>query len=251
MSTQAFGDDPPRGQPGAISKKPDPAPAPSDVAAAFFRVEGTLVRRGALSLSAYLAANAQGFKERAWRLGQVAAAAPLRLLLGQNDRSTANRAAYFALRGMSRDRVEMLCEEYLEDVLANKLLARGVELVQRARHEGYRIVLLAEAPDIVARGIAEKVGPVDHVVANRLEMRDGVATGALEGPVVGGFDARRLAEELAAQKGWSLGRSRAYAAFGPDLVLLGAVGDPCAVNPDYTLRRAAAEAAWPVMYYDA
>jgi phosphoserine phosphatase len=31
--------------------------------------------------------------------------------------------------------------------------------------------------------------------------------------------------------------------------MLAAVGRPCAVNPDYTLRRAAREAGWPVMDY--
>ena len=44
--------------------------------AAFFRVEGTLVQRGAFQLAAYLAANGQGFAERLIRLGQVALASP-------------------------------------------------------------------------------------------------------------------------------------------------------------------------------
>ena len=34
------------------------------------------------------------------------------------------------------------------------------------------------------------------------------------------------------------------------VMLMGAVGEPCAVNPDFTLRRAAEQANWPVVYYD-
>ena len=41
--------------------------------------------------------------------------------------------------------------------------------------------------------------------------------------------------------------STAYGAHGPDVLLMTAVGRPCAVNPDFTLRRAARDAGWPVM----
>ena len=57
---------------------------------------------------------------------------------------------------------------------------------------------------------------------------------------------RRIAEH-----GIDLGRSIAYAGHGPDLLLLAAVGRPCVVNPDFTLRKAAKEADWPVVDYSA
>jgi phosphoserine phosphatase len=33
------------------------------------------------------------------------------------------------------------------------------------------------------------------------------------------------------------------------MLLLAAVGNPCAVNPDFTLRRAARDARWPIVDY--
>ena len=80
--------------------------------AAFFRAEGVLLSRGVLAATAYYAANAQKFSERALRLGVVALSAPLQGLLGQNDRTLANRLAFLAARGMSEDRLAELGEEY-------------------------------------------------------------------------------------------------------------------------------------------
>jgi phosphoserine phosphatase len=57
---------------------------------------------------------------------------------------------------------------------------------------------------------------------------------------------RRYAQEHAID----LTRSLAYAAHGPDLLLMTAVGSACAVNPDFTLRRAARQADWPILDYD-
>ena len=35
----------------------------------------------------------------------------------------------------------------------------------------------------------------------------------------------------------------------PDMLLLAAVGKPCAVNPDFVLRRSARDADWPIIEY--
>ncbi len=219
--------------------------------AAFFRVEGTLLRHGALRASAFFAANAGGFRERALKLGQVVAFAPLALALRQSDRTTANRAAYAVCRGMSEDRVALLSDEYFEEALLPSLMTGGRELIASCRDEGYAIVLVSEALSFLAERVAEELGPVEELHANRLEFKSELSTGRLLNPVVGGFESGRWAREFASQRGIDLARSRAYASNGPDLMLLTAVGEPCAVNPDFTLRRAAKEADWPVVYYDA
>lgn len=218
--------------------------------AAFFRVEGTLVGQGVLAATAYLAGNAQGFAERAIRLGHVVLAAPVFGLLGQNDRTLANRIAHLAYRGMSEDRVAVVGEEYFEDVLKDKVLEAGRELLKRARGDGHRVVLLSEQLSHVVSPLAAHLG-ADDMVCNRLEFKDGAATGRLLDPVIGGHDGGRWVTRYAEEHGLDLARSVAYAAHGPDLLLLAAVGRPCAVNPDFTLRRAAREADWPVMEYRA
>lgn len=218
--------------------------------AAFFRVEGTLIARGACSAAAYFASNAGGFSERARKLGQVALTAPLYSLLGQSDRVLANRLAYLALRDMSEDRVAVLAEEYFEGVLRERILQGGVELLHNARRDGHRVVLISDGLAQVLELLVAHLRRVDDFVCNRLEFRDGYATGKLADPVVGGHDSAAWARRYAAEHAIDLSRSVVYAAHGPDLLLMTTVGGACAVNPDFTLRRAARQADWPVLDYD-
>jgi phosphoserine phosphatase len=217
---------------------------------AFFRVEGTLVTRGAMSLAAYCAAHQARFGDRALRLGQLALMAPAYALLGQSDRVLANRLAYLVLRDMSEDRIAVLAEEYFEQILRERILKGGLELLRSARNEGHRVVLISDALEPVVRALAAHLRHVDDFVCNRLELRDGFATGKLLDPVVGGHGSDRYAREYAQAHSADLTRCVAYGAHGPDLLLLGAVGSRCAVNPDFTLRRAATQSDWPIVDYD-
>lgn len=220
-------------------------------AAAFFRVEGTLVKPGAISAAAYFAANGAGFRERALRLGHVALTGPLYSMLGQSDRVLANRLAYLSVRNMSEDRLAMLADEYVTDILAPRILAGGLDLLRKARREGHRVVLISDAIEPVMERLRAHLPQVADCLCNRLEYRDGRATGRLLDPVIGGHDSSLFAERYAQTHQLALAQCVAYAAHGPDMLLMSRVGYPCAVNPDFTLRRAARQADWPVMDYHA
>jgi HAD superfamily phosphoserine phosphatase-like hydrolase len=217
--------------------------------AAFIRVEGTLINGGCLSAAAYFAGNARGMRERAFRLGQVALTAPVYQWLGQNDRTLANRLAYLPLRGMNEDRLHELAAEYCESILQPSVLHGGEELIKRARKEGHRVVLISDSLSLVIEPLAQHLRGVDDFICNQIELRDGECTGRLLDPVVGGHDSGPWAKRYAAEHEIDLAGSVAYGAHGPDLLLLSTVGFPCAVNPDFTLRRAARDADWPIMDY--
>lgn len=217
--------------------------------AAFFRVEGIVLGRGVLAASAYIAANAKKFGERALRLGLVALAAPVHTLLGQTDRALAHRLVHLAFRGMSEDRVAALAEEYAEDILKDKILDQGQELMKRAQGEGRRVVLLSDGIEPIMQPLARHLRHHDDLVCNRLEFRDGEATGRLLEPVVGGASGGKWLQQYAAQHDLDLAHSVAYGSHGPDMLLLSAVGKPCAVNPDFVLRRSAKDADWPIIEY--
>jgi phosphoserine phosphatase len=216
--------------------------------AAFFRVEGVLVDRGALAASAYFASNAQGFAERAFRVASLALGAPVYGFLSNNDRTLATRAAYVALRHMSEDRIGELADEYYGDILEARIYEKGRELVKQAKKDGHRVVLLSEGIQEVVGRLAEVFG-ADAMISNRMEYEGGEATGKLLDPVIGGHDAGKWVKKYAEEQGIDLKRSTAYAGFGADLLLLSAVGRPCAVNPDFALRAAARDADWPVLEY--
>jgi phosphoserine phosphatase len=219
-------------------------------AAAFFRIEGTLVPAGACTAAAYFAANAAGFTERAFKLGQVALTAPLYSLLGQSDRVLANRLAYLPLRNMSEDRIAELANEYFDGFVRDRMLQGGVELLRDARRKGQRVVLISDGLQQVVELISAELRYVDDYICNHIEVRDGYATGKLREPVVGGHDSAGWVRRYASEHAIDLASSVVYAAHGPDLLLMSAVGAACAVNPDFTLRRAARQADWPIVDYD-
>lgn len=220
----------------------------SNNTAAYIRVEGTLVKRGAFSLAAYLAANGQSFSERALRLGQLALTSPALGIFGQTDRSLANRATYVILRNMSEDRVRHLADEYTKEFLKTSVRQEGVALIRRLQKEGHRVVLLSETIEEVMKPLVDslRLGNIE-LVCNRLEFRQSRATGKLLDPVVGGHMLATWVQAHAAESGVDLSQSLAYASQAPDLFLLAAVGKPCAVNPDIPLRRTAQESDWPVL----
>jgi fatty acyl-CoA reductase len=220
--------------------------------AAFFRAEGVLISRGVVHAATWMAAQRAGLRERAFRFGQAALAAPVFGLLGQNDRSLGNRIAHLAYRDMTADRIDVLSEEYAEDMLEDHILDSGVELVKKARIAGHRVVVLSEGiAEIMQRAVERYFRGVDELVCNHLEYKDHKATGKLLAPIIGGYEGGRWVQAYAAEHGIDLRRSIAYAGHGPDLLLLSAVGQPCVVNPDHTLRKAAKEADWPVVDYSA
>jgi len=210
-----------------------------------------LIRAGVLSCSAYLAANRQRFRERLARLFQVAATAPFSGVLRRHNRTLANRLLYWAFRGMSEDRVAILGQEYFDEILKEQLSSEALNLVQKARKEGHRIVLVSEGISFVVEALADYIKGVNHVLCNRLEFGNSVATGRLLPPVVGGFETARAISQFADEIGIDLSRSMAYAGQSSDLFFLSAVGKPCAVNPDFSLRQAAREANWPILEHRA
>lgn len=155
----------------------------------FWRVEGSLLNLTAVRPVAFFTWNAQSFAGRWIRRTGVAVSAVIRPLLYVMNRVFATRMLHLLLRGVSQDRLDLLGEEYFEYVLKPRLKPEGIAKLRELQTEGRRIVLVSQGLDHVMRPLARYLG-VDFLVANRLEFRDGLATGRLLDPVIrprGGF----------------------------------------------------------------
>jgi long-chain acyl-CoA synthetase len=179
----------------------------------FWRVEGSLLNLSAVRPVAYFTWNAQSFSERWLRRGGVALSALVRPFLYAGDRIFATRVLHTLLRGVSCDRLDLLGEEYFNYVLQPKLKLKGVAKLKEALARGEEVVLVSQGLDHVMRPLAQHLG-VQWLVANRLEFRDGLATGRLLTPVIrprqvlarivgGNPDGRISAEKLAGKLGFS------------------------------------------------
>ncbi len=213
------------------------------------RVEGVLLRKGALSLAAYLAANAQGFSERLLKLGIVALANPLSRWLGEGDRGLATRLGYFALRDMSEDRIFVLGKEYFDNILRDAFLPEGLDLLRRLRGEGFELHLYSEGLACALQYLPEHLQGVANFSCNNLEYLNGMATGKLAEPILGGHAGAQYLLKRLKDSDCDLAETAAYSSTERDMLLLNTVGRPCAVNPDGTLRRESRQMDWPVMEY--
>lgn len=211
--------------------------------AALFRLEGPLSPRPTLTAAAWLAANAQRVRARLLGLSTLALAAPL----ATRDPARAARLAWSALEGMSEDRLVILGEVYATEHLIPALSSVGLELLERCRAQGRRLVLLSDNLDVIAQPVAEHLG-IRDVICNSMELdARRRATGVLRPPVLGPELGGRPLREALAERGLELSRASAYGSQRADSVLLGAVALPCAVTPDRELRRVARDLDWPIV----
>ncbi len=132
---------------------------------------------------AYFTWNAQSFSERWQRRGGLALLALVRPLLYAIDRILATRVLHILLRGVSRDRLDLLGEEYFNYILLPKLKPKGVAKIKEAIARGEKVVIVSQGLDHVMRPLANYLG-AGWLIANRLEFRDGLATGRLLSPVI-------------------------------------------------------------------
>ncbi len=157
----------------------------------YWRVEGSLLDLTTVQPVAFFTWNSQTFLERWVRRGLVFLMAVLRPFLYAANRVYATRVVHTVLRGVSRDRLDLLGEEYFKYKLQPYLKPEGIRQLKELITSGAEAVLVSQGLDHVMRPLARHLG-VRWLIANRLEFRDGIATGRLLEPVIRprGFFAR-------------------------------------------------------------
>ena len=149
----------------------------------YWRVEGSLLDLTTVQPIAFFTWNAQTFLQRWVRRGLALTMALLRPFLYATNRVFATRVVHTVLRGVSRDRLDWLGEEYFHYKLKPYLKTQGVRQLKEALDSGADVVLVSQGLEHIMAPLARYLG-VNRLVANRLEFRDGIATGRLLEPVI-------------------------------------------------------------------
>ena len=149
----------------------------------YWRVEGSLLELTTVRPIAFFTWNSQTFIARAVRRSLVLLMAVLRPFLYAANRVAATRIVHAVLRGVTRDRLDLLGEEEFEYKLKPLLKAEGVQRLKALQETGAEVVLVSQGLEHVMRPLARHLG-VRWLIANRLDFRDGVATGRLLSPVI-------------------------------------------------------------------
>src|SRR6185437_14452022 len=122
----------------AVNKNPRPT------APVYWRVEGSLLNLSVVRPVAFFTWNAQTFSERWVRRGFVLLAAVVRPLLYALDRKFATRVVHTVLRGVTRDRLDLLGEEYFQYKLKPHLKTAGIAKLKELQASGAEVVLVSQ-----------------------------------------------------------------------------------------------------------
>ena len=178
----------------------------------YWRVEGSLFDISELRSVGFFNWHSQSFLERWVRRGGMTAMALLRPPTYFASRTLSTRFLHSVLRGITRDRLDLLGEEYFQYVLKPSMRKEAVQKLVDAVRSGERVVLVGQLLEHILRPMAEYFN-AEGFIANRLEFRDGVATGRLREPVIrprgpfawlasGSLDGHLTKEKLLSQLGW-------------------------------------------------
>lgn len=149
----------------------------------YWRVEGSLFEISALRSIGFFNWNSQSFLERWVRRSAMLGVSLLRPPSYLASRTFATRFLHGVLRGITRDRLDLLGEEYFQYELKPRMRRESVERLIDAVRDGERVVLVGQMLEPILRPMAEYFA-VEGFIANRLEFRDGLATGRLLQPVI-------------------------------------------------------------------
>ena len=218
------------------------------MAASYFDVDGTLVRSNLLHTAIYYMANDINPVRSVKNLAGMVLRAPSWVLAERQDRRLFNEMLFEVFKGVSQDRLLVLADEGYEWCMKKHIYRGARDLIARCKDAGHEVVLVSGALDFLLSRLAQDLG-ADHYVGNRLEFKDGYATGKMLRPVVAGPAKSRLMQDHAAARGHDLAQCHAYTDSYSDVPMLAVVGHPTALNPDAKLERLALSYQWPIIRF--
>lgn len=218
--------------------------------AAFFDVDGTLVRTNIVHAFAFYAMNQGSILGTAWQTARTLLSIPLFQATDRINRKVFNELFYRYYRGQSEDRLVTLAEDLFEDVLRPAIYQGTAKLIEGVRRSGCRVVLVTGALDFTVRRLAGHLG-ADDLIANRMRFVNGVATGSVIPPIIEGAHKALVIRDYCVKHDLALEQSFAYSDSFSDYPMLAVVGHPAAVNPDPRLAGVARAYEWPILSTEA
>ena len=215
-------------------------------AAAYFDVDGTLVKTNLIHPTLHFFSNQSHIKDSISRVGRALLDAPRMAWTELKDRRQFNELLFSHYRGMTEDRIEVLAVEIFEDILKPALFPGAIELIDNCKRAGQRVVLVTGSLEVTMKHLGKYLG-ADAWICNRLEYKNGFATGKLIQPLVAGPEKSNLIVADAQQHGHDLRHCHGYSDSFSDVPMLSVVGHPFCINPDKKLSRLAKAYRWPII----
>jgi HAD superfamily hydrolase (TIGR01490 family) len=217
--------------------------------AAYFDVDGTLVGTNLIHPTVVYLLNQATPAASFAKVGKALLNAPGLALAEMRDRRLFNEMLFYHYKGMSEDRILSVSRQAYDQVVVPRIFSGAKELVTKCKEAGQRVVLITGSLNYTIEPLAEHLG-ADDIITNRLEMKDGIATGRLLRPVVAGPEKAGLMVKDSQLHGHDLSICSAYSDSFSDVPMLSVVGHPACIKPDKRLARLARAYDWPILDID-
>ena len=196
---------------------------------AFFDVDGTLTRTTIVHYYVDWATQNMGPFWKALWLAGFAPMGAYYIVLDRFSREAFVRSFYRRYQGVRQEELEGFLENQFERYSRPRIYPEAEEAIRGHREQGHKIFLISGGLEPRVRPIAKYLS-ADDFAATRLEIRDGIFTGEIEGrPIVDDEKVNRI-RQLAKKHGIDLKKSYAYGDSRSDLSILKAVGHPRVVG---------------------
>lgn len=213
---------------------------------AFYDLDGTLVSSNIVVRYAYYAQRHPSRVEALWRYSKLLVSVPRYIALDLYSRRRFNVVFFREYRGLKREWLAELAESLFEEVILPTIHRGARALVERDRAEGRHLVLVSGELDFALAPVVRYFG-FDDAITNSLVFNDGVATGEVAAPLIAEREKVEAMKRLSLERGVELADAKAYSDSLSDVPMLEAVGYPAAANPEWRLRRLAAQRGWPIL----
>lgn len=152
------------------------------------------------------------------------------------------------LVGVREDELIPFCKEWFEEVIRKQIYPQAEDFVRAHLGRGEAVALISNSTTYAVEPLARYLG-VPHVLATRLEVREGFFTGNYIPPLCFRHGKVFWAEKLIQELGGQFEEATFYTDSITDLPLLERVKFPRVVNPDPRLRVLARKRNWPVQEF--
>ncbi len=152
------------------------------------------------------------------------------------------------IAGESEEQMRQRVQDWYEAEIRPHIIPEMVERVEDHKERGHRTVMLTASSPYVAAPCAADIG-IDDFLSTKFEVRDGVFTGRLDGPMCYGASKVTIAEQYCRDHGLSIDGSWFYSDSYTDLPMLERVTHPVATNPDPRLLRHARRAGMETLEF--
>ena len=152
------------------------------------------------------------------------------------------------LEGTSEAELRARCHALFESKIRPLVSHAAIEAVKEHQRLGHIVVLLTAQSSYIAEPVCEMLD-IQYALCTRLEAKEGVFTGRLDGPACYGEGKCIWARQFADTHDINISSSYFYTDSFSDLPMLELVGEKRAVNPDPRLSLEAIRRGWTVLRF--